>query len=130
MRRLPTGFPLALALWSLLIWGVRIRNAGGDIGPTLLALSFVVLAVAVLFTRAGRIPTLGLAAWTMAVWLVRIVDIAFVSDRAAAFVLVHATLGLLSIILAVGTIMGVRGREAFDHGLQERDTTRLPRLVP
>jgi hypothetical protein len=91
----------ALALFSLFVWGVRIRNAAGELGPTALAVSFVALAVAVLLTRCGRSATLALAGWTVAVWVVRIVDIALFSDHEAAFVAVHAVLAVVSISLAV-----------------------------
>lgn len=91
----------ALALFTLFVWGVRIRNAVGELGPTLLAITFVALAVAVLLTKAGRSATLALAGWTVAVWVVRLVDIALLSDHEAAFVVVHAVLALVSISLAV-----------------------------
>lgn len=90
---------LLLALWSLFVWGVRIRNAD-DVGPILLSLSFVVLAAAVLATRGHRGPTLALAGWTAAVWAVRLVDILLLSDHGAAFKAVHAALGAASIALA------------------------------
>jgi hypothetical protein len=60
-----------------------------------------VLAVAVLATRGGRLPTLALAWWTVAVWAVRVVDIALVSHHGAAFVLVHAVLAVVSTVAAV-----------------------------
>ena len=63
----------ALAVLTLLVWGVRIRNAVGELGPTLLATTFVALAVAVLLTKAGRSATLALAGWTVLVWVVRMV---------------------------------------------------------
>ena len=91
---------LVLALWSLFVWGVRIRNAAGEMGPTLVAVTFVALAVAVLVTRGGRLPTLALAGWTAAVWVVRLVDIALLSDHEAAFVVVHAVLAAVSFALA------------------------------
>jgi hypothetical protein len=87
---------------------VRIRNAAGEVGPTLPAASFVVLAVAVLATRGDRIPTLALASWTIAVWGVRVVDIAMLSDHDAAFVVVHAVLATVSIALSAAAIRAVR----------------------
>jgi hypothetical protein len=89
-----------LAVWTLFVWGVRIRNADGEVGPTVLAVVFVALAVAVLVTRGGRVPTLALAGWTAAVWTVRLVDIALLSDHEAAFVVVHAALAAVSVALA------------------------------
>jgi hypothetical protein len=93
--------PFALAAWTLFVWGVRIRNAGGELVPTVVAVTFVLLAVAVLVTRGGRTVTLALAGWTVAVWAVRLVDIALLSEHDAAFVAVHAVLAVVSIALAV-----------------------------
>lgn len=95
---------LALAVWTLVVWAGRIRNAvDGDegAGAVVLAASFVALAVAVLATRARRPVALTLAAGTVAVWAVRLVDIAAFSDRSAGFVVVHAALAAISVALAV-----------------------------
>lgn len=91
----------ALAVLTVLVWGVRIRNAAGELGPTVLAVTFVALAVAVLLTRGAPPAVLALAGWTIAVWVVRIVDIALFSDHEAAFVAVHAALAMVSVSLAV-----------------------------
>lgn len=91
----------ALALVTLLVWAVRIRNAAGEVGPTLLSLTFVALAVWVLASRGARPAVLALAGWTVAVWSVRAVDIALLSDHEAAFVAVHVVLAAASITLAV-----------------------------
>ncbi|MGH9135506.1 MAG: hypothetical protein ACRD0G_00485 [Acidimicrobiales bacterium] len=105
--------PTVLAVWTLLIWGVRIRNADGAVGPILLSLTFVALALLVLSTR-GRSGTLAvaLAGWTALVWIVRSIDIAFFSDRGAGFVLVHLALAVVSILLAawVGRDLNARAR--------------------
>jgi hypothetical protein len=100
--------PAALALWSLFVWGVRIRNAEGELGPTSLAVSFVVLAVAVLATRGARLPTLALAGWTIAVWVLRAFDIALLSDHEVGFVVVHTVLAAVSIVLGVLAVRAVR----------------------
>ena len=99
--------PIALAAWTLLVWGVRIRNAAGEVGSTVVAVSFVALAVAVLVRRGGRMPTLLLAGWTVAVWAVRLVDIALLSDHEVAFVVVHATLAVVSVALAAWAVAEV-----------------------
>jgi hypothetical protein len=106
---------LALALWSLFVWGVRIRNAAGEVGPTVVAVTFVALAVAVLVTRGDRGPVLALAGWTVIVWAVRLVDIAFLSDHEAAFVLVHAVLAVVSVALAAWAVTGRRPAAAGAH---------------
>lgn len=104
----------ALAVLTLLVWGVRIRNAAGELGPTVLSVTFVALAVAVLLTKGGRSATLALAGWTTAVWVVRLVDIALFSDHEAAFVVVHSVLAVVSVSLAVAAarplLSGPRGR--------------------
>ncbi len=101
MRRSAT----VLALWSLFVWGTRIKNAvSGDegAGAVLLAVTFVALAGLVLVTKGRHGPfALALAGWTAAVWAVRAVDIAFLSDHGAAFVVVHLVLAAVSIGLAV-----------------------------
>ena len=92
-----------LAVWTLLVWAGRIRNAVGadeGLGPVVLAVTFVVLAVVVLASRCARPAVLALAGWTTAVWAVRAVDIAVLSDHEAAFVVVHLVLAVVSIALA------------------------------
>jgi hypothetical protein len=107
-----------LAIATLVIWAGRIRNAAsGDegAGPVVLALTFVGLAVAVLATRTrNRAVEAALAGWTGAVWLVRAVDIAVLSDHDAAFVAVHLVLAAVSLALAawVGRDLAVPGRRA------------------
>lgn len=101
---------LALAVWTLVVWAGRVRNAvDGDegAGAVVLAATFVALAVAVLATRGRPAVVLALAAWTVAVWSVRLVDIAVLSDRAAAFVVVHAALAVVSAALAVWAVRDV-----------------------
>lgn len=102
--------PLALAVWTLLVWAGRIRNAvdaGEGAAPVVLAVTFVVLAVAVLATRAARSATLALASWTVAVWVVRAVDIALLSDHDTGFVVVHLVLAVVSIALAAAAVVAV-----------------------
>ena len=104
---------VALALWTLFVWGVRIRNADGDFGPTLLSLSFVAFAVVVLVQRIRRRPlrlaVLALSAWTAAVWLVRVADIVAFSDHGAGFVIVHTALAVVSVGLAWAAQRHVQG---------------------
>jgi hypothetical protein len=92
--------PIVLAVWTLFVWGVRIKNADGSVGAVVPALTFIVPAAAVLATKGARLPTLVLAAWTVVVWIVRLVDIVVLSDHSAAFTIVHALLGIISIALA------------------------------
>jgi hypothetical protein len=110
---------VALLAWTAFVWVGRIRNAladpalddGGRTGPILLSLSFLVpaAAVAVLLARswrgggssALRAAVLALAGWSVAVWVVRVADIALAGDHEVGFVVVHAVLGVGSILLAV-----------------------------
>ena len=120
-----------LLLWSLFTWGGRIRNTLGDDalsdaernGALLLSASFVVpaLLLAVLWwLHSGRTPwtgrpvppvggalrigTLAFAAWTVAVWTVRGIDIALFSGYEIGFVLVHSVLALVAIGLAAAVV--------------------------
>ncbi len=101
--------------WTLFVWVNRIRNiwtddtltTSGQVGRTMLVASFVVpamiLAVTLLRGTWGRwFPAFirAFAAWTVAVWLVRMVGIAL-HGHEAAFVVVHAVLAVVSSVLAV-----------------------------
>jgi len=94
---------LALAGWTAFVWLTRIRNAardGDSLLPYALSVSFLVLAFGVLGTLGrDRRWIVALAAWTVVVWPVRLVDIA-ASDHSAGFVAVHAAIGVLSVALA------------------------------
>ncbi len=104
---------LALCGATLLVWTTRIGNiwrddeltSGEQWGRTGLALSFTVLALAVVWALVRRSPwrrlaVLALAGWTLAVWLVRSFGIA-TGDHDAAFVAVHLVLAAVSITLSV-----------------------------
>lgn len=93
--------PLALPIWTLLIWATRVRNVVADGGgPAELIVPGVLtlLAVAALLDR--RRGLLALAGVTIAVWAVRL-PLVLVRDHAAAFKVVHAVLAVVSVILAV-----------------------------
>lgn len=104
---------MALVAWTFFVWTTRIVNIWGDDaldsgekwGRTLLALSFTVLAVAVVVAlvrgAAGalRWAVGALAAWSVAVWAVRDVRIV-AADHEVGFKLVHVVLGVVSIVLA------------------------------
>jgi len=114
---------IALAVWSLLVWTTRIRNiwtddelsSGEQWGRTALAMSFTVLALAVghaVYHRTSwqRPVVLALAAWTVAVWVVRSIGIA-TADHEGAFIAVHLVLAVMSIALAALAAREVSGRE-------------------
>ncbi|MBA2280807.1 MAG: hypothetical protein M3527_07250 [Actinomycetota bacterium] len=103
--------PIALALWTLFVWGTRIKNADGSVVVILLSLTFVAGALLVLATKGHALPTVMLAGWTVVVWLVRIPDIVFFSpERSTAFKLVHVAIGLVSMALAGACDGAVNGR--------------------
>src|ERR687892_220091 len=108
----------ALVAWTLVVWATRITNVWGDADldtgqkwvRTLLALSFTVLALAagaavVAWHRhrqgatALRVGVGALAAWTVAVWVVRAVGI-LAADHGVGFKAVHTLLAVAPILLA------------------------------
>ena len=111
-------------LWTLFVWGGRIRNAlgdpelddGGRTGPLLLSVSFVVpsvvLVVAVIVAQRRRrslAPAASallrvLVAWTTVLWLFRAGDIVLTSDEGVAFVVVHVVLAVVSIALGAWAV--------------------------
>jgi hypothetical protein len=114
LRRTPVT--AALVAWTLLVWTTRLRNIwsddaldlGGRLGRSALAGSFTVLAVVValgLWRRRSRSvgwlrpAVLALAAWTVAVWVVRMAGIA-TGGHGVGFVAVHLVLAVVSIGLA------------------------------
>lgn len=105
----------ALVGWTLFVWANRIRNiwaddtltVSGQAGRSALALSFVlpalVLGATLLRHRWGRwFPWFvrAFAAWTVGVWVVRMVGIAL-HGHDVGFVVVHLVLAVLSSVLAV-----------------------------
>ena len=102
---------LALVAFTFVVWTTRIGNIWGDddldtagkVGRTALALSFTLLAVAVLVTLRRddrrRLAVAALGAWTTAVWLVRGTGIV-AGDHEVGFKVVHAVLAVVSIALA------------------------------
>jgi hypothetical protein len=105
---------VALVVWTLLLWTTRIANIWRDAdldtgerwGRTLLALTFTVLAIAVVVAlwrrlRQARVVAVGaLAGWTIAVWVVRGIGI-LAADHDLGFKAVHTALAIVSIVLAV-----------------------------
>jgi len=112
---------VALGVWSLFVWATRIDNVlaqddltgAGRAARLALALSFTAAGVAFLVVawRArdrslSRTEALVIDAgcwWTIGVWVVRGAQIAL-GDHDAAFIIVHAVLGVVSIALAAATI--------------------------
>lgn len=135
--------------WTLFVWATRIRNiwtddtltTSGQVGRTALVASFVVPALVVGVTLLRRswgrwFPWFvrAFAAWTVGVWVVRMVGIA-VHGHDLPFVVVHLVLAVVSSVLAVGawrtTIPAVMGqpitaieKPAPRHGMVRFDLNR------
>jgi hypothetical protein len=104
----------ALVAWTFLVWTTRVANIWRDAdldtgerwGRILLALSFTVLAIAAgvaLWRRLAQATVVAvgaLAAWTVAVWVVRGIGI-LAADHDLGFEVVHTVLAVVSIALAV-----------------------------
>lgn len=103
---------IALCVWTFLVWTTRIGNIWNDgaltdgekWGRTGLAMSFTVLALAAALAlwrpvRWRRLVSRALAGWTVAVWLVRSLGIAF-GDHDGAFIAIHLFLAGVSLTLA------------------------------
>ncbi|HEX7096126.1 MAG TPA: hypothetical protein VF183_09595 [Acidimicrobiales bacterium] len=112
---------LALAAWTVFVWATRIRNALGDDelsgAETAIALTtsvvFVALALAVLVAvvRSShvRLAVAVLAALSVVYWPVRVVQITL-ADHSVGFTVVHAALGVVSVVLSVWAWRAVIGR--------------------
>lgn len=135
MRRRP--FALALVAWTFFVWTTRIANiwrddaldTGEKVGRTGLALSFTLLAVAVVVTLWRRLPQAslvavgGLAAWSVAVWVARDVRIVL-ADHEVGFKVVHTVLAVVSIALAA-----LAWREARRQDRSAADETPRPSVL-
>lgn len=129
--------------WTLAVWVGRIRNiwsdedldTAGQLGRSLLALSFVLGAVLVVVAvwRAAPATLLkvvgAVAVWTAAVWVVRSVDIV-IGDWGVGFKLVHSALAMVSIALAAAAFNECRaGRERVDSALKVAHSRMRPPWV-
>lgn len=126
----------AAVIWTLFVWGTRIRNALGDdalggsslAGVLLLSASFLLgsATVAVLAVagrrrahrdeappgRALTLAVLGMAVWTTVVWASRITAIVADGGHDAPFVAVHAGIGAASILLWWVTVSAILERHS------------------
>jgi hypothetical protein len=114
---------LASALWTLFVWGTRVRNIGNDdtLGGGEKAFAFLVCVVfigaamamlAMLVTRqSARLRALltVFAVATVGWWAVRSVLIV-AHDHSMAFRIVHIVLGVISSVLAVAAWLAARVR--------------------
>jgi len=123
MTRTGRATLIAFVAWTAFVWCSRISNTlssttestGGKVFSTVLSVVMLALAlvVAVVLVRgwsaalgSGSVRALQVAAIvTVVVWAVRVPQIVFLDDdptHGAAFKIVHAVLGLISIALALG----------------------------
>ena len=119
----PKVLIVASALWTVFVWGTRVRNIGNDdtMGGGEKALAFLVCVVfigaafamlALLVTRQSArlrvvLPVFAIA--TVGWWAVRSVFIV-VHDHSMAFRVVHIVLGIISSVLAVAAWLASRVR--------------------
>jgi hypothetical protein len=90
----------ALAAWTLLTWGLRVRNALGDGDGVLSFLApAVLLVLAVLTVVSWRrwAPLLAIA--SILAWLIRL-PIMLTNDHGVGFVVVHVALAVIAWVLA------------------------------
>jgi hypothetical protein len=105
---------VAFALWTLFVWGTRLRNVWGSsestgarVWSTVLVVTFVGLAVVTLVAcwrrwdrpQLHRLLTVFLG-WTIVAWAIRVVAIAG-DHHGAAFTVVHTVLAVISVTLGV-----------------------------
>ena len=111
---------LLLAVWTLVVWGLRARNividddiTAGAVIPAVCFLAGVAVLVGLLvrnrtelarsWARAGA----AVAVLGAGYWLVRTVEIAF-DDHSVAFIIVHIILGGGTVVLSLGLLRAIR----------------------
>lgn len=121
MRRM--RFVAVFVAWTLVIWIGRLRNiwddqdldTAGQVGRSLLALSFVVGAVLVAVGAARLSPATAVkvmgavGAWTAGVWAVRSAAI-LAGEWSLGFKVVHSVLAVVSVCLAAAAFRESRER--------------------
>ena len=116
---------VASALWTLFVWGTRIRNIAGDDDLSggeqafgyLVSAVFLASAIAIVALLAVRrydrlrvlLPVFAIV--TVGWWAVRSVRIV-VNDHGWGFRIVHVVLGVISSVLAVAAWRAARARAA------------------
>lgn len=132
---------IAFVLWTFFVWGNRISNTlrseestGSKVFSTVLSIVLLAFAVAIVVvvvkawssppTATGSKVLMTAAALTVVVWLVRVpmILIADHGDKDPGFKIVHAALGVVSVVLAalvwqIGVAALRRGRDGASMGL-------------
>lgn len=118
---------VVLAIWTLVVWGTRVRNVvgdGGGLGDLAVPAAMTVLALGALVDRRRGGPVLALA--TVGVWGVRL-PIVLANDYSGGFKIVHALLAVASAALAVAVLRAARrdsGASYADAGTSAREGER------
>ena len=134
-RRWISLLPIGFALWTLFVWGGRLRNLWQEPGP-LADVSRWSLAGAIAFSAGGLLVLLtslvrrpgivrqaavgALAGLTAVVWAIRAVDIA-VGDHSIGFIVVHLVLAVVSVALAALAVWAVTGARQLGTNSGEMD---------
>jgi len=110
-----------LIVWTVFVWGGRVRNIGEDVGLSGferiwrlgLALSFLTLTgwlvLRVIRSQQTRPALWALAGWTTVVWVARGLGIA-AADHPAGFIAVHLVLAVVSIGLSAWAVRSMVDR--------------------
>ena len=109
------AFVWVFAVWTVAVWGSRIRNILADDGSTtglvlavaMTAVGLVVAVAAATGWRRAQVVALALLVTTL-VWVVR-TPFVLLHDHSAPFKAVHAGLAVVSIALAVLALRGAAG---------------------
>lgn len=125
-----TTLRLALAGWTLFVWGTRISNIlsdGGGLGALFVAVALTALGVGVFVGTVSKslpwAPAV-LAGATVVVWLARVPSI-LLGGHSVAFVVVHLVLAAVSFGLAF--VVALR---AVSPRPRSRVSRRRPPSVP
>ena len=109
----------ALVAWTLLTWVGRVpllwsdeeQSTAAKVGSTVPVLVFVGLSVAAVALLLRHRPWTNavavLAIWSIGYWVVRY-PLILTNDHPAAFLVVHAVLGVVAIGLSVWTLVDLR----------------------
>ena len=108
-------FVWAFALWTLFVWGSRIRNILADDGPAaslalavgLSALGVLLVVAAATGWRRAQIVAAALLV-TVVVWLIR-TPLVLLDDHSVAFKAIHTGLALVAVVLGVLALRGAAG---------------------
>ena len=115
-------FVWAFAVWTVVVWGSRIRNILADDGSgaslvlaaVLTALGVLVAVAAATGWRRAQIVAVALVV-TIGVWLVR-PPLVLVHDHSVAFKVIHVGLAVVSVGLGVLALRGAAGQRVEPAG--------------